>query len=730
MSMSNAMNADIRHLRFRPDIEWVSYENGKRWVARDPISGVFYYFSDVEHRAAKLLSGKWSSTEIAARLQKNFPNKPVSIQWLQILISRLSNSHLLLPQNLQQYESNQFVSGRNQVGLWKQVLISPLSIRMSIWKPSGFSPPFFLLAKLVFHPITATVLFVSILTCGFMVLGSVLADPGQLIYDVRRMQGDRLPLILVLFLLIKSLHELGHVLACARWGADCKEIGVLFLFFTPCLYCDTTDCWKLPSKWQRAAVAGAGIYIELMIACFAAAVWLSTRDGLEHTLAASTMLMCSLGTILINGNPCFKYDGYFALSDLWGVPNLAQQGSTALWQSFINVLGGRKPNPADFDRNVFALASFSIVSSLYRMLVLVLLALLVWIALVPLGLGLFAVFVLASISVGLIVSSARSATSLYAEFFTSQPIKIMRFLILVATLLLGSYLAVTLPIPNYVRARGVLDFDNKSPIYATQTAAIRSVKNLDSYFVNGGIVLEMDCPEKESELRDLNNEISLLTAKCAILKKNAINDSSSAYELPSQLEILRELESKRELLIPEIESLVLRAPTDGYFIPSPIVLRPSIVSPIDLRLAKHPTHSSNLGCLVERGTLLGWFTPKQEIIFRAFVSESSIKEMRTGMKAECILDSDVVRSVRCKVERIAPDPVLELPQELVGDPMLVSLRNEKGLLQPETPHYQVTLEAQGNVKTKIKGAVASVFFQLESKTALERFVRYLRMTIK
>ena len=57
MSMSFTMHADSNHVRFRPDIEWVSYENGKRWVARDPISGAFYYFSDEEHNAAKLLCG-------------------------------------------------------------------------------------------------------------------------------------------------------------------------------------------------------------------------------------------------------------------------------------------------------------------------------------------------------------------------------------------------------------------------------------------------------------------------------------------------------------------------------------------------------------------------------------------------------------------------------------------------------------------------------------------------
>ena len=729
MSNFDRVKPKGHNIRFRPDVEWVSYENGTRWVARDPISGFFYYFNEIEHSAAKLLNGEWSSHEIAARLQKRFPDKLVSRQWLQLLVSRLSRSYLLLPQNLQIYEANPFDSRQNLAGLLRQVLISPLSIRIPIWKPSGFSLPFRYLAKIVFHPITASLLFVALWICGFLVLGSVLADPGRLIFDVRRMQGDRLLFIVVLYLLIKSLHELGHVLACTRWGADCKEIGVLLLFFTPCLYCDTTDCWKLPSKWQRSAVAAAGIYVELLISCVAAAVWLSTRDGLEHTLAASTMLMCSLGTILVNGNPCFKYDGYFIMSDLWGVPNLAQQGSSALWQIFVYLLGGRKPNPADFDRSVLALACFSIVSSIYRIIVLLLLVMLVWIAFVPLGLGLFAIFVLATISAGIIVVSIKSLVSLYAEFFTPHPIKIMRFFIFVAVLAMGVFFATTLPIPNYVRARGLLDFDDKSPLYAPQTAAIRLVKKLDESFGKGEAILELDCPEKESERRSVENEIAILRAKCELLRKNVVNDSSAAYELPSQLEILRELVSKRELLIPELESLVLRAPADGFFVPSSLVTRPSIVSPIDLRLAKHPMHPSNLGCLVERGALLGWTTPKRKIVFQTLVSETDIKSIRIGMKAECILDSNVSHSVRCNVQRVSPDPIIELPQELMGDPMLISLRNEKGLLQPEIPHYQVTLVAEQNVSTKIKGAVSTAFFQLESRTTVESLVRYIQKTI-
>ncbi len=67
------------------------------------------------------------------------------------------------------------------------------------------------------------------------------------------------------------------------------------------------------------------MYVELIIASLAAMVWLITQDGLLHSLAANVMLLCSLGTLLINGNPFLRYDGYYILSDLWGVPNLGDR---------------------------------------------------------------------------------------------------------------------------------------------------------------------------------------------------------------------------------------------------------------------------------------------------------------------------------------------------------------------------------------------------------------------
>ncbi len=42
------------------------------------------------------------------------------------------------------------------------------------------------------------------------------------------------------------------------------------------------------------------------------------------------MVVCSVSTLLFNGNPLMRYDGYYVLADLLEVPNLAEQSRAAV----------------------------------------------------------------------------------------------------------------------------------------------------------------------------------------------------------------------------------------------------------------------------------------------------------------------------------------------------------------------------------------------------------------
>ena len=67
---------------------------------------------------------------------------------------------------------------------------------------------------------------------------------------------------------------------CKHFGGQCHELGVMLLVFTPCLYVNVSDAWMLKSKWQRAFIGAAGMYIEMWLAALATFVWWYTEPGL------------------------------------------------------------------------------------------------------------------------------------------------------------------------------------------------------------------------------------------------------------------------------------------------------------------------------------------------------------------------------------------------------------------------------------------------------------------
>ncbi len=125
---------------------------------------------------------------------------------------------------------------------------------------------------------------------------------------------------------LKIIHELSHGLYCKHFGAAVREIGAIFVLFVPMGYVDASASLGLASKWRRIMVAAAGIYAEFFIAGAAALFWARTPDGLAATIAHNVIFTGTAVTLLLNANPLMRFDGYFILGDLLGLPNLATRG--------------------------------------------------------------------------------------------------------------------------------------------------------------------------------------------------------------------------------------------------------------------------------------------------------------------------------------------------------------------------------------------------------------------
>ena len=145
--------------------------------------------------------------------------------------------------------------------------------------------------------------------------------------------------------LLKVLHELSHGLACEKFGARCQSIGLAFLFFSPCMYCDVSNSWRLEKKGRRIAISLAGVYVELFLSALGFWCWRFSSQGLLHQVSLQVFVAGSFATLLFNANPLLKFDGYYVLSDWLEIPNLYQRSRHAVRRMMTRIfLGVRTPD--------------------------------------------------------------------------------------------------------------------------------------------------------------------------------------------------------------------------------------------------------------------------------------------------------------------------------------------------------------------------------------------------
>ncbi len=112
------------------------------------------------------------------------------------------------------------------------------------------------------------------------------------------------------------LHEIGHISACRRFGAQHGGIGVGFYLVFPVFWADVTGLWMLPRK-ERVITNLAGIHTQLfMNMVVMAAAFITGQSFL--IIAADFIAMTSIFQLW----PFMRYDGYWILSDTLETPNL------------------------------------------------------------------------------------------------------------------------------------------------------------------------------------------------------------------------------------------------------------------------------------------------------------------------------------------------------------------------------------------------------------------------
>ena len=115
------------------------------------------------------------------------------------------------------------------------------------------------------------------------------------------------------------LHELGHAIVCKYYGGKVEEIGLLFIFFSPALYCDVSSIREFKGKKERILTLLAGIFVQLIIFSCMSILFIEVYPNSSWV---ATFTYWNLIMVLVNIIPFIRLDGYWILSTILNVPNL------------------------------------------------------------------------------------------------------------------------------------------------------------------------------------------------------------------------------------------------------------------------------------------------------------------------------------------------------------------------------------------------------------------------
>ncbi len=358
-------------IRMRRDLDIApqKYEGRTYYVVKDPVSLRYYRFKEQEHFLIDLMDGSTTLDDAQKEYEKRFRPERLTLEDLEGFAQQLLTAGLA--QNESPQAGKQLFDRRKKRRRteWMQTLTNILYIKIPLYDPDKLLSWMLPYLRWIFTFWFLT-LSVAVMLAAILLVGTHFEAFREKLPSYHEFFSFKTVVYLWAALaMVKVIHEFGHGLSCKAFGGEVHEMGALFLVFSPCLYCNVSDAWTLPSKWKRIIISAAGIYVEFMIACIATFIWWnSPAHPFINNLALSLMVVCSVSTFVFNANPLMRYDGYYVLADWLEIPNLRDRSNRFLQRLVMDYCLGIEVQPemymALWRRVLFVV--YAIVSYIYR----------------------------------------------------------------------------------------------------------------------------------------------------------------------------------------------------------------------------------------------------------------------------------------------------------------------------------------------------------------------------
>lgn len=632
----------ILALRLRPDLVATPVEmaGATTWVVKDPLTLEHFHFSPEEHALLEMLRQKTSLAEMSRQFAKQFPPRTITESEIWSFLSRLHEAGLVLSNAPGQGAELLQRRHRERVRGWSLAWAQLTAIRFRGVNPDAALTAIhrhirWLVSPLAFAIAAAIVLFAASLLIGHFDEFRARLPDLAVFADWRNLVW-----LFVAIGVIKCLHELGHALACKHFGGEVPEMGILLLVFLPALYTDVSDAWRFPSKWQRIAVSAAGMAVELLLASLATIVWWHSQPGLLQLIALDVMLIATVNTIAVNGNPLLRYDGYYILADLVESPNLWQRSRDVLRNITNHCLFGSRGEEDALvpTRHRGFLALYAVASKLYSVF---LFTAIVWglvLVLYPHHLENLAYMVGLTLVGGALVRPSLNLYQFARNPLRRRQLRTGRIGTIATAALVALVVILVWPVNYYVQAPLVLLPADAARIFATVDGTLASALPAGHMVSARQPLVQLENSKMALDLARLAGEHELARLQLENLQRLRGQDEEAGPKIPAARARLADLAAQLADRERDAERLILTAPISGAVIPVPNA-PPRAAQ--DGRLntwSGNLLDESNRGALVEPGTLVCLVGDPQNLSAVLLVDDTNVPRLTPGQPVRLMLD--------------------------------------------------------------------------------------------
>ncbi|MDO3380980.1 HlyD family efflux transporter periplasmic adaptor subunit [Gilvimarinus algae] len=641
----------VRHIEIQPRL----YQGQQAYVLHDKAKARFHKLDPAAYEMLEAMDGHKTLAQLLAvarhRLEAQghqpLPEQADALALLQYLYV----ADLLicdLPADVNALFQRRTDSRKRR---WLQRLANPITWRISFGSPDPWLSRLQWLARIL-----------ASRTMGLLWLGIVGWALIQAFVHWEELSSTSLEVLLSpsnLLLLwltypaLKIVHELGHGLFTKVWGGEIYDCGVVFILGVPLPYMDATAASGFAQKHRRLMVGAAGMAVELFLAAVALLLWLAVEPGLIQKLLYNVVLLGSISTLLFNGNPLLKFDGYHLLCDALETPNLAARAKSQL-AYLLNRYGlglASTRAVAHNRRGALALTLYGLLALGYRWLIFAVIFYLI----AGYSLALALVLAVWMLFFQLLLPASKSLRQSFSQL-KGQRSRAISFLIAAPAMLL--VVLFVLPLPLATEANGVVWLPEDSRALATAPGFVETLEATHGQTAAVGQPLAV---LRNEELKHERQIAALDLEKFKLQYQQSWAQNRSEAGIVS--EQIRALQSELEHLDRQLTSLTLTSPSAGrvYF----------------------ADHHELVGQYLREGDILAYVVPAKARKIRVALTQQQIGLVREATRdIEIKLAGVLSQTYHGRISSEVPGGTFTLPSAVLGSlgggNLAVSLKDESG----------------------------------------------------